>query len=112
MLQQALRRLRIALGRSTRNATLLIQPYSRPRHRTRKSGFLLWGWRVESRIHLIFLDALRRIAAFSDVLLFGAVTHHSQTDDWPGLFGVFLGVLRLRSVGHREILSVDGFGLA
>jgi hypothetical protein len=33
-------------------------------------------------------------------------------DNGPGLFGVFLGVLRLRFVGHREILCVGGFGLA
>jgi hypothetical protein len=33
-------------------------------------------------------------------------------DNGSGLFGVFLGVLRLRSVGHREILCVGGSGLA
>jgi hypothetical protein len=43
------------------------------RKRTQKSAFLLWGWLVESRIHLIFLDALRRITALSEVLLFRAV---------------------------------------
>ena len=79
---------------------------------TRKSGFLLWCWPVEWRIHLIFLDALRRITALSEVLLFPAVAHHSQMDSGPGLFGVFFGVLWLRSVGHREILCVGGFGLA
>jgi hypothetical protein len=59
---------------------LSIQTYSppnlrRPRHR--KSGFLLWGWLVESRFHLIFFDALCRITALSEVLLFRAVAHHS-----------------------------------
>ena len=80
--------------------------------RHRKSRFLLWGWLVESRFHLIFLDALCRITALSEVLLFCAVAHHSQMDNRPGLFGVFLDVLRLRFVGHREILCVGGFGLA
>jgi acid phosphatase len=66
----------------------------------------------ESHFHLIFLDALCRITARSEVLLFRAVAHYSQVDNGPGLCGVFLGVLRLRFVGHREILCVGGFGLA
>ena len=62
-----------------------------------KSGFFLWGWLVESRFHLIFLDALCRITALSEVLLFCAVAHHSQMDNGPGLFGVFLGVVIRKS---------------
>jgi hypothetical protein len=76
----------------------------------RKLGFFLWDRVVESRVHLIFLDALCRIAPFSEVLLFCAVAHHSQMDNGPGLSGVFLYVLRLRFVGHRKslVLPVSG----
>ena len=61
-----------------------------PCRRTRKSGFLLWDWLVESRIHLIFLDALCRITALSEVLLFRSVAHHSLMDDGASSFAPFL----------------------
>jgi hypothetical protein len=79
-----------------------------PRRGARGRSF--WGWLVGSRIHLIFLDAFRGITTLSEVLLFRAVAHHFQMDNKPGLFGVFLGVLRLGFVGHRGIPCVNDFG--
>ena len=58
--------------------------------RTQRSAFLFWSWLVESRIHLIFLDALRRITALSEVLLFRAVAYHSKMDNGPGSLASFL----------------------
>src|SRR6201998_769026 len=61
------------------------------------SGFLRpFG---EGRVHFIFLDAVRRISRLTEILFFGAITHHTGVRRrW-----LFLGVLGIALAGHREV---------
>src|ERR1700680_438055 len=67
------------------------------KHQDETSG-LFAGLLSEGGINLVLLDARRRIAALTEILLFGAVTHHSGVSNAR----LLLAVLRCGFVRHMN----------